>query len=189
MEPFQTRNGSPPALCRWKARLKTSLAGVNRGRSSGSGRFNRHSAETETTRGMIRLAVGKGGISVPRGTSADLDRQRETDSSRRASQRHASLSLLAGILPSVSSTGIVQDPTLRISRQPRTWGSYRYAQNDRRRPSMTPRLLLATRLCRLYVTHAVISWRLYRSALHAPRAAHRSVPGECARIFAEIPSA
>ena len=45
---------SPPAWCRWKARLKTTLAGVDRGRSSGDGPFNRHSAETETTRGMIR---------------------------------------------------------------------------------------------------------------------------------------
>ncbi len=50
----QTRNCPPPALCRWKARLKTTCAPVNTGRSSGAGKFKRHPAETERSCGVIQ---------------------------------------------------------------------------------------------------------------------------------------
>ena len=45
---------SPPALCRWKAGLTTTCNTQKSRRSSGRGEFNRHLAETETTRGRIR---------------------------------------------------------------------------------------------------------------------------------------
>ena len=50
----QTRNCPPPALCRWKARLITTGSLYNTDRSSGAGEFHRHSAETETSSGVIR---------------------------------------------------------------------------------------------------------------------------------------